>query len=168
MVNFSTYGFDRCDLVIVRESVVAGALVVAVVVVALFRPGVIHRRPDGVRRRVVEASVQLDPEVFLFVVVLLSSLPAGAQVVQPVKPRLDAVELAHRLGQRVQLRQDGVRLTVCPPVHRVHLEHELLDGPVKIFDPPQLGLERREDDLEHAQEVDVAENKKQVKLNKQD
>ena len=111
---------------------------------------------------------EINYQVFLFVVVLLSSLPAGAQVVQPVKPRLDAVELAHRLGQRVQLRQDGVRLTVCPPVHRVHLEHELLDGPVKIFDPPQLGLERREDDLEHAQEVAVAENKKQVKLDKQD
>ena len=69
------------------------------------------------------------------------------------------------LRQRVQLGQDCVRLPVRPPIHRVHLHHQLLHGPVEVLDAPQFGLHRGENDLEHADQVAVAERiKKKSKV----
>ena len=105
-------------------------------------------------------------QIFFIVSPLSSCWRSGTQVVQLFQSSSNSfVPMLDGLRQRVQLGQDRVRLSVRPPLHRVHLHHQLLHGPVEVLDAPQFGLHRGENDLEHADQVAVAERiKKKSKV----
>jgi len=65
----TTYSFDSGHLFVIRKSIIVRAFVVSLfIVIALLGSRVIDRRPDGVGGRVIEAAVQLDPEIIFLVV----------------------------------------------------------------------------------------------------
>jgi hypothetical protein len=56
-------------LFVIRKSIIVRAFVVTLfIVVAFLGSRMIDRRPDGVGGRVIEAAVQLDPEIIFLVV----------------------------------------------------------------------------------------------------